>query len=112
MRRWTFLGLIPLLAFALPACKDGIGVDDNETQVWQFSALDDFGNPVTVATAEWCKDGIGVDDNETQVWQFSALDDFGNPVTVATAECLPGGACTAESWTLLETATFWRPVFR
>lgn len=47
-----------------------------------------------------------MDDNETQVWRFSALDDLGNEVTVATAECLPGGACTAESWTLLETATF------
>ena len=36
----------------------------------------------------------------------SALDNAGNAVTMATADCLPGGACSASSWTLLETATF------
>ena len=71
-RRWAILGLSSLLAFTLPACKDGLGVDDSSTQTWVFNALDDLGNIVTSATAE----------------------------------CLPGGACSASSWTLLETATF------
>lgn len=71
-RRWAILGLSSLLAFTLPACKDGLGVDDSTTQTWVFEALDA--------------------DN--------------NVVTSATAECLPGGACSASSWTLLETATF------
>ncbi len=71
-RRWAILGLSGMLAFTLPACKDGLGADDSATQTWAFSALDNAGNPVTIATAE----------------------------------CLPGGACTAKSWTLLETATF------
>jgi hypothetical protein len=71
-RRWAVLGLSALLAFTFPACKDGLGVDDSETQMWRFSALDDNGNEVTAATAE----------------------------------CLPGGACSASSWTLLQTATF------
>ena len=53
-----------------------------------------------------CTDGTGVNDSETQTWAFSALDDSGNPLTIATVECLPGGACSASSWTLLETATF------
>ena len=52
-----------------------------------------------------CSDANGVDDSETQVWTFSALSG-GVPVTVATAECLPGGACTASSWTLLDQASF------
>ena len=47
----------------------------------------------------------GVDDSATQTWTFSALSG-GVPVTIATAECLPGGACTASSWTLLEQASF------
>ena len=53
-----------------------------------------------------CTDDTGVNDSETQTWLFSALDDAGNVVTMATADCLPGGACSASSWTLLETATF------
>ena len=71
-KRWAILGLSSLLAFTLPACSDGSGPNDSETQT-------------------------GV---------FSALDNSGNVVTAATAECLPGGACSASSWTLLETATF------
>ncbi len=71
-RRWAILGLNSLLAFTLPACSDGSGPDDSETQTWAFSALDNFGNAVTIATAE----------------------------------CLPGGACSASSWTLLAAATF------
>ncbi len=71
-RRWAILGLSSLLAFTLPACKDGLGADDSATQTWAFSALDNAGTPVTIATAD----------------------------------CLPGGACTAKSWTLLEIATF------
>ena len=47
-----------------------------------------------------------LDDSATQTWVFNALDNTGNVVTLATAECLPGGACSAKSWTLLETATF------
>lgn len=53
-----------------------------------------------------CKDANGVDDSETQVWRFDALDDGGGVVTSAFADCLPGGACTASSWTLLSQATF------
>ena len=71
-KRWAILGLSSLLAFTLPACSDGSGPNDSETQTWVFSALDNSGNVVTAATAE----------------------------------CLPGGACSASSWTLLETATF------
>ena len=71
-RRWAVLGLSSLLVFTLPACKDGVGVNDSGTQTWLFSALDNAGNIVTSATAD----------------------------------CLPGGACSAGSWTLLETATF------
>ena len=48
----------------------------------------------------------GVDDNTTQVWQFVLLDDQDQLYSTATADCLPGGACDAESWTLLQTATF------
>ena len=53
-----------------------------------------------------CIDGLGADDSATQIWVFNALDNAGNIVTVATAECLPDGACSASSWTLLEAATF------
>ncbi len=71
-RRWAILGLSGMLAFTLPACKDGLGADDSATQTWALSALDNAGNIITIATAE----------------------------------CLPGGACSAKSWTLLEAATF------
>ena len=63
----TCLAMASSLAFALTAC-DIAGVD-------------------------------GVDDDETQTWEFTlALD--GAPATTATASCLPGGACTAKSWTI------------
>ncbi len=71
-RRWAILGLSSLLAFTLPACINGLGPNDSDTQTWVFNALDNAGNVVTSATAE----------------------------------CLPGGACSASSWTLLETASF------
>ena len=60
---------------------------------------------LTVALAG-CTDLLGTNDSETQTWAFSALDNAGIPISIATAECLPGGACSASSWTLLETATF------
>ena len=47
----------------------------------------------------------GVDDNETQMWRFT-LELNGVPATTATASCLPGGACSAASWTIQETASF------
>ncbi len=53
-----------------------------------------------------CVDTGGVDDSETQVWRFDALDGGGAVVSTAFADCLPGGACTASSWTLLSQATF------
>lgn len=52
-----------------------------------------------------CQESTATDDDETQVWEVHALSD-GLIVTTARAECLPGGACTAKSWTLLEQATF------
>lgn len=53
-----------------------------------------------------CKDGLGADDSTTQTWIFDALDNANQVITSATAECLPGGACSASSWTLLDAATF------
>ncbi len=53
-----------------------------------------------------CTALTGVNDSDTQTWAFSALDGNGLPVTVATVDCLPGGACSASSWTLLDTASF------
>jgi hypothetical protein len=52
-----------------------------------------------------CGVSTAVDDNETQVWSFSAFTSAGD-TTSATADCLPGGACTAKSWTLLEEESF------
>ena len=68
-------------------------------------ALLGLGALLTLAAVA-CSDANGVADSTTQVWQFDALDGNGAVVTTAFADCLPGGACTASSWTLLRQATF------
>ncbi len=60
---------------------------------------------LTVALAG-CDLATALSDSDTQTWAFSALDDAGFPISIATADCLPGGACSASSWTLLDSATF------
>ncbi len=74
----------------------------NRTRRWSILGL----SSLLALTLPAPIDGIGPNDSETQSWVFSALDNSGNVVTAATAECLPGGACSASSWTLLAAATF------
>ncbi len=74
----------------------------NRTRRWTILGL----SSLLAFTLPACIDGLGANDSGTQTWVFNALDNAGNVITIATADCIPGGACSASSWTLLETATF------